>query len=887
MAAADVVAHLHSAVDGLSPAEASRRYARHGPNELAPLARTQVWTTLAAQFKNVLVIILLVATLASGAMGHVLEATVIAVIVWLAVVLGFVQEYRAGRALDALRQLAAPNAHVVRDGEQHTIPAREVVPGDIVRLHDGDRVPADARLLAAINLAIDESALTGESTAVRKGSDALDVGDVPLAERRNMAFAGTLVVHGRGSAVVVGTGGATEVGLISQLVQTVTSGPTPLQENLDRVGRSLGQAAALLVVLIVGLGLVRGAPLLDMFMFGIALAVAVVPEALPAVVTISLAIGVRRMVKRHALIRRLSTVEALGTISVICSDKTGTLTRNEMTVRQVYAGRETFFVTGTGFEPVGAILDAGGAPVRPGTDLRDVLTAAVLASDARLRCREGRWYIEGDPTEGALVVAAAKVGIDQDAVNSRCPRVDELAFSAERRRMTTIHLAGNERWAYSKGAADVVLAGCTSRLENGVIVPLETQSRERAKHIERAMAAQGLRILAVARKGQVSRESAECDMTFLGLVGMMDPPREEARAAVRTCKSAGIMPVIITGDHPLTARSVAAELGLLTGRVVTGAALARIPDAQLERDVSDISVFARVSPADKLRVVSAWQRRGAVVAMTGDGVNDAPALKKADVGIAMGVTGTDVSKEASGMTLLDDNFATIVAAIEEGRVVFANIRKYLGYLLSSNVGEIVLMAGASVLGTPLPLSAVQILYVNLATDGLPALALAVDPPDGDVMEHRPRDPRRGVLTRPLLTLITIGGAWAGLVTVALFVGALESGRPLAEAMALTFVLLVLMEFFKAFTYRSLSRSVFPRVFANRWLDAAVLWELVMLGAVLYVPVLQSAFGTFALSIRDWLMVMALAATVVPVLEVVKWVQRWAPGMSGNSAAPVK
>ena len=873
MAEADVLTHVRSSPDGLSQAEASRRFALDGPNELAALGQTQIWATFAAQFKNVLVLILLLATLASGLMGHAVEATVIAIIVLFAVVLGFVQEYRAGRALDALRQLAAPNAHVIRSGEQHTIPAREVVPGDIMRLHNGDRVPADARLLVAINLAIDESALTGESTPSRKSTHALDADDIPLGERTNMAFAGTLVVHGRGTAVVVGTGSATEVGLISRLVQTVTSGPTPLQENLDRVGRSLGQAAALIVLLIVALGVARGAPVLEMLMFGIALAVAVVPEALPAVVTISLAIGVRRMVKRHALIRRLSTVEALGTISVICSDKTGTLTRNEMTVRQIYAGGEMLSVTGTGFDPVGAILDDRGVSVTPSADVREVLTAAVLASDARLHCREGRWYIEGDPTEGAVVVAAAKIGIDQVVVNEQRPRIDEMAFSAERRRMTTIHLVGQQRVAYSKGAADVVLGECTQQLLNGVAVPFEDAEREQVNEIERTMAAQGLRILAVARKCDVSPATAECEMTFLGLVGMMDPPRDEAKAAVRTCRSAGITPVIITGDHPLTAQSVAAELGLLTGRVVTGAMLAHLTDAQLEREVSDISIFARVSPADKLRVVSAWQRRGAVVAMTGDGVNDAPALKKADVGIAMGLTGTDVSKEAAGMTLLDDNFATIVAAIEEGRVVFANIRKYLGYLLSSNVGEIVLMASATVLGAPLPLSAVQILYVNLATDGLPALALAVDPPDGDVMEHRPRDPRHGVVTRPLTRLIVVGGMWAGLVTVGLFVSVLESGRPLAEAMALTFVLLVLMEFFKAFTYRSLHRSVFPHVFANRWLNAAVLWELALLGAVIYVPVLQSAFATVALSVSDWLMVVVLAATVVPVLEAVKWAHR--------------
>jgi Ca2+-transporting ATPase len=724
-----------------------------------------------------------------------------------------------------------------------------------------------------MNLAIDESTLTGESRPSRKTVTALPNDNVSVADRHNMAFAGTLVAHGRGMAVVIATGGATEFGAISRMVQTVSSGPTPLQENLDRVGRALGKAAAAIVVLIVALGLWRGAPPLDMFMFGIALAVAVVPEALPAVVTISLALGVRRMVQRHALIRRLSTVEALGTISVICSDKTGTLTRNEMTVRQMYIGARWFTVTGTGFDPDGTIVDAASGSGDLPHAVRETLVAGVLASDARLQCREGRWYVEGDPTEGALIVAAAKGGLDQDQLRTQWPRVNEIPFAADRRRMTTLHLHNAEHRAFTKGAADVVLAGCTHHLIDGGAVPLSDDVGESVLAAEQSMASSGLRILALAYKDTDTVNAAEDGMTFLGLVGMMDPPRDEARVAVERCRSGGITPVVITGDHPLTARSIANELGLLTGRVLTGAELAHMDESDLQREIHTISVFARVSPADKLRVISAWQSRGAVVAMTGDGVNDAPALKKADVGIAMGITGTDVSKEAAGMTLLDDNFATIVAAVEEGRVVFANIRKYLGYLLSSNVGEIVLMGAASVAGAPLPLTAVQILYVNLATDGLPALALAVDPPDGDVMARRPRDPRRGVLTRSLITLIVVGGLWAGLLTAALFLVLLQRGRPLAEAMAMTFVALVLIEFFKAFTYRSLRGSAFPRVFANRWLNGAVSWELMLLAAVLYVPVLQAAFGTFALTVRDWLLVTLLAASVVPVLEGVKWAQR--------------
>jgi Ca2+-transporting ATPase len=873
LTAAEVFKRADTREAGLSADEARRRLVHYGPNELAAFEQTSAWRTLAAQFKNVLVLILLAATAVSGLTGHALEAAVIGVIVLFAVTLGFVQEYRAERALAALRRMAAPNAHVRRDGHQVTLPANEIVPGDVILVHEGDRIPADARVVVAFNLAADESALTGESSPVRKTPVPLAAAPLPIGDQSNMTFAGTLAAHGRGIAVVVGTGNHTEFGAISRLVQTVKSGQTPLQENLDRVGRLLGKAAAVIVLMIVGLGVWRGAPLLEMFMFGIALAVAVVPEALPAVVTISLAIGVRRMVKRQALVRRLSTVEALGTISVICSDKTGTLTRNEMTVRQVFAGGRLVTVTGTGFEPVGAWLDADGQPVQVSADVRDTLTAAVLASDAHLVCREGRWHIEGDPTEGALISAAAKAGLDHEALTRDWPRVDEIPFSSDRRRMTTLHQTGQRRVAYSKGAADVVLESCDQQQIDGRLVALGAQDRERAKAIEQDMAGQGLRVLALASRRAAGMADAEHDMTFLGLVGMMDPPRDEVRAAVETCESAGITPVIITGDHPLTARSVAAELGMLRGRVVTGVDLEAMSDDQLARDVTDITVYARVSPAHKLRIVDAWQRRGSVVAMTGDGVNDAPALKKAHVGIAMGITGTDVSKEAAGMTLLDDNFATIVAAIEEGRLVFANIRKYLGYLLSSNVGEIVLMAGATLAAVPLPLTAVQILYVNLATDGLPALALAVDPSEGDLMRQKPRDPRAGIFTPALMTLIIVGGLWSGFLNLGLFMWLLHDGRPLPEAMALTFITLVLIQFFKAYNFRSDHQSVMRGPFGNYWLNAAVGWELVLLAAIVQLPLFHAAFGTFSLPWSEWLLVAGLAATIVPVLETVKAVQR--------------
>jgi Ca2+-transporting ATPase len=881
----EALRRLQTRPEGLDGGEAVRRLDVHGPNELVVLERVSPWHTLAAQFRNVLVVILLVATLISGLLGHGLEAAVIAVIVLFAVLLGFVQEYRAERALESLREMAAPLAHLLRDGREAVVAAREVVPGDIVLLRPGDRVPADARVVTAANLAVDEAALTGESAAVGKTPERLDAAPRGLGDRHNMVYAGTVVTYGRGQAVVTATGMATEFGHITRLVQTVGAGRTPLQENLDRLGALLGKAALVVVALIVGLGLWRGLPPLEMFIFGIALAVAVVPEALPAVVTISLAIGVRRMVARRALVRRLLAVETLGSTSVICSDKTGTLTRNEMTVRRIATPDARAEVSGVGYEPVGEILVDGAAPTSAGHKpqtppagatpaLLELLRAGVLASDARLASEKGRWRVEGDPTEGALVVAAAKAGMDQDDLNRRLPRVQEIPFSSERRRMTTLHETDRGIVAYSKGAADVILAACERQFVGGSEAPLPAADRDRFLALEREIASSGLRVLAFARKHAVGVEDAERGMTFLGLVGMKDPPRAEAAEAVRTCHTAGIVPVMITGDHPATATAIAEEIGLLGGRrVVTGPELGAMGEAGLQEVVGDVGVYARVSPSDKLLIVSTWQGRGQVVAMTGDGVNDAPALKKADVGIAMGITGTDVSKEAAAVTLLDDNFATIVAAVEEGRVVFTNIRKYLTFLLSSNVGEILLMAGAALAGLPIPLTAVQILYVNLATDGLPALALAVDPPEPDLMQRHPRDPRSGIFTRPLVVLLMAGGVWSAMVNLGLFAWQLRAGRPVAEAMALTFVSLIFIQFFKAYNYRSDRYTVLRRPFANRWLNMAIAWELVLLAVVIYAPFLHEPFGTFSFRWQDWMLAAVLALTIVPVLELVKWMER--------------
>ncbi len=866
-------------VRGLTQGEAKRRLADQGPNELPAGQRISAWSILVEQFKNVLIVILLVAVALSAALDHGLEAVAIGVIVLFAVLLGFVQEYRAERAIEALRQMAAPLATVVRDGEEQTVPAREVVPGEIILLRAGDRVPADARLLESVNLQMEEAALTGESVAVEKHTRPLPQPDLPVGDRKNMVYSGTAATYGRGRAVVVATGLRTEFGQIAQLLQTVEAGKTPLQQNLDRVGHALARAALVVVVVIVALGLLRGQPWLDMLIFGIALAVAVVPEALPAVVTISLALGVQRMVKRHALIRRLPAVETLGSVSVICSDKTGTLTKDEMTVRKVVAAGRLFDVSGAGYDPRGAFAEAG-AEVDPPEPLLAVLQAGALASDARLvrAGPAGPWEIKGDPTEGALVVAAAKAGLDKAELEQRFPRVYEVPFTSETKRMITGHQTPAGRLAYAKGAPEVILEACSRVQDDAGDHPLDAAGRDQLLAQARELAGQALRVLAVARKPAATPEEAERGLIFLGLVGLIDPPRPEAKAAIAVCEQAGIKPVMITGDHPLTAQAVAGELGLLkSGRVLTGAELEQLPEAEFARQVEAVEVYARVSPAHKLRVVTALQQRGHIVAMTGDGVNDAPALKKADIGIAMGLTGTDVTKEAAAMTLTDDNFASIVAAVEEGRGVFGNIKKYLMYLLSSNIGEIGLMAGASVLGLPLPLSAVQILYVNLATDGLPALALAVDPPEPDLMRRHPRDPRVGIFTRPVVTLMVAGGLWSALINLGLFAWALNSGRSLAQAMTMTFVSLVLIQFFKAYSFRSDRHSVTQRPFANRWLNLAVIWELALLALIVYVPWLHAPFGTFSLPLTDWALTAGLAVSVVPVLEAVKWVVRrgWA------------
>lgn len=868
---------LESRPEGLSQNEVTERLVLLGSNAVVSAKRFSVLALLLAQFKNVLILILLFALSISIYLGHTLEPIVIGVIVLFSVGLGFAQEYRAERAMESLKALAAPLARVLRDGKLQSLPAHELVPGDIVRLNTGDLIPADLRWIEVVNLKVNEAPLTGESQAIEKQVDALIDGKaIPtLGDRRNLGFAGTTVVYGRGTGLVFGTGMRTELGHIVGLLRDTESRRTPLKKNLDRIGNVLIAVTLLVVAIIVGAGMLHGEPLHEMLLFGIALAVAVTPEALPAVVTISLALGANRMVSRHALIRRLTAVETLGCTSVICVDKTGTLTRDEMTVRKIWTAGDVVSVSGVGYDPVGRLLKQG-QTVTPTTAINDLLQAAILNNDASLeRIRVGQWQVQGDSTEGALIVAARKAGLVPAELRTLWPRIGEIPFTSESKRMTTLHQGPNgESLVCAKGAVEVILAACSTWYSAEGEQPLDTATRTSLLTQAETMAQDALRVLAIAQKLHGTLADAGDSLCFLGLVGMMDPPRLESAEAVARCAGAGIKVIMLTGDHPATARAIAREVGLLRkGLLITGAELSELDEAGFQAAVDHIEVYARVSPEHKLRIVEMLQREGRVVAMTGDGVNDAPALKQADIGIAMGVTGTDAAREAADMLLTDDNFASIVAAIEEGRSIFSNIRKYLMYLLSSNIGEIGLIACATALGLPLPLSAVQILYVNLATDGLPALALAIDPAEASLMRQTPRDPEQSIFTPAVMGLMLVSGIWSTLVNLGSFWWALSSGRPVAEAMTLNFVTLTLIQFFNAYNFRSDRASVFNRPFANRWLNRAILWELLLLVGIIHLPFLELLFGVVALTWQDWLTATLLAVSVIPVLELAKRVRK--------------
>ncbi|MGE5484883.1 MAG: cation-translocating P-type ATPase [Ignavibacteriales bacterium] len=868
---------------GLSDWEARRRLARYGPNELERERGPNPLRMFIQQFEDVLVLLLIAAAAVSALAGEWVDASIIMAIVVVNAVTGVVQEYRAERALAALREMAAPVARACRQGLWKAVRSRDLVPGDLVAVEAGDRVPADVRIVEAFNLKVDESVLTGESVPVEKDGTA----------GKDELFASTTVVYGRCKGIVSHTGMNTRVGLLAGAIGSSPDEEPPLKKKLDLVGQNLALACMTLVAVTFGVGIFRGEQWLEMFLASVSLGVAAIPEGLPAIVTIVLAIGTRRMSRQNAIVRRLASVETLGSVTVVCSDKTGTLTRNEMCVTQVFAGGRKFCVSGTGYSPEGEIRPAeddgpdGGRPDGGRTDdrrpcLERLLLGGLLASDALLQKDGKGWHIIGDPTEGALVVAAAKAGLKRDECERLHPRVFEIPFDSARRMMTTVHLEPGRRGhpsrytSFTKGAPDVVLARCTRVLFDGLVKPLDGATREAYAAVSAAMAGEALRVLAVATRdweGEGWRDSldAENGLTFVGYLGMMDPPRPEAIVAVATCRKAGVRPLMVTGDQGPTALAVARRLGIAGAgtRLILGGEIDSMDDARLTMAARSAVVYAQVSPEHKARIVTALKRDGHIVAMTGDGVNDAPALKWADIGIAMGIKGTDVAKEASDMILADDNFATIIRAIAEGRTIYANVRKSIRYLLSCNTGELITVMGAVLAGLGRPLLAAQILWVNLVTDAAPAIALGMEKPEYDVITTRPPAPEQGIFTWDMTWRILVEGLWIGCISLGTYWMALKSGEPVAVAQSMCFGVLTFSQLFHANNCRSHHQSLFRLgMFGSVPMMVAVaISSLVQLFAM-WGP-LRPVFGVAGLNPAQWCWVGAASATMIPLAEVMK------------------
>lgn len=908
----EVVAALRTdSRSGLTNGEAQSRLQKCGLNQLASAKAIPAWRKFLAHFTDVLVILLIIAAAISGGLWLYerdsplpYEALTIFAIVLLNAVMGYAQQTKAEQAVAALRQMSAAQANVIRDDVRRSIPASQLVPGDLVLVEEGDTIPADARLIQSTALQVAEAALTGESLPVSKDVAKIEA-QCGLGDRVNMIFSGTTATYGRGRAVVTATGMRTQMGNIAGMLEKAPDETTPLQNELDRVGKALGFAVvAVAAVMIATIFLVEDvdgfSAVFDVLILGVALAVAAVPEGLPAVVTAVLALGVQRMSKRNAIIRHLAAVETLGSANVIASDKTGTLTRNEMTVRRVVTASGSVNLGGTGYAPDGEVRrDDNGAiddPLR--YELVRALAAADRANNAALLERDGRWSVQGDPTEGALIVAARKAGLKAETLDARFARIGEVPFSSKRKLMSTVHSDAQRKehlLTLTKGAPDVLLRHCSRELVGETLAPLTPERRAAIMARNEQLAGEALRTLGVASRllakdafaEEDLDEHLEEDLVFLGLIGMIDPPREEAKAAVARAKGAGIRPIMITGDHPKTAAVIARELGIAQdGRVLTGMEIEKMPADALDNAVRETSIYARVNPEHKLRIVNALQREGMIVAMTGDGVNDAPALKAADIGVAMGVTGTDVSKEAADMILADDNFATIVAAVEEGRAIFSNIRRFLRYLLSSNIGEVmtvffgVLLAdviGLTATGSGdliLPLLATQILWINLVTDGPPALALGVDPAEPGIMKEPPRPRGEGVITgRMWLGIFFVGAVMAiatlGVLDASLPGGLIEGSGTLEYGQTMAFTTLTLLQLFNVFNARSDDRSAFGGLFGNHWLWAAIGLSLLLHAMVIYLPPLQKAFSTVSLGLDDWLLCAAAASTVLWLRELTK------------------
>jgi Ca2+-transporting ATPase len=904
MSSEEALKALNCTEAGLNQAEAQKRLAEYGPNVLQKEKRASPIKMFFEQFTDILIIILLIATALSLAIGEVVDAIVIIAIVLATAVLGFVEEFRSEKAVEALRKMTAPTAVVLRDGKEVRVPSNEIVPGDIVLLFTGDKVPADARLIKSINLKVDEASLTGESSPVNKNVDVCPEG-TSLNDRRNMVFTGTVVVYGRGEAVATSTGMGTEFGKIAKMVQMTSEEETPLEKRTQSIGKWIGILSVLICLGVGVIGIVEGRNPIDMVLWGVSLAVAAVPEALPAIVTGALAVGMYRMARVNTIVKKLPAVETLGCTSVICSDKTGTMTKGEMTVQRIYADDQFIKVTGIGYAPEGQFLIEDKEIDPKNETLRTLLTVATLCNDAKLEkdTSTERWMIKGDPTEGALIVAAAKAGLWKEDLEQQQPRVGEIPFSSERKCMTTVHVvSGTKKIAYMKGAPEIVLDKCTRIFAKGKTGKLTESDRAKVLTVNEAMARQALRNLGFAFR-ELSEttdtfdEKIEKDFVFVGIVGMIDPPREEVKEAIYTCKRAGIDVVMVTGDHRLTAVAVAKELNLLgendeQGKVLSGEELEKLSDSQLTDMVERIVIYARVSPEHKMRIVKAWKAKGRIVAMTGDGVNDAPALKMAAIGISMGITGTEVTKEASDMVLTDDNFASIVKAAREGREIYDNIKKYLTYLMRCNIMEILVMFIAVVSvpylarmyspGTPaefvgsatIALTAAQLLWVNLTTDGLPAIALGIDPGDPDIMDRKPRDPNESVFTRDVklyLSLVPI------VMTTLLLFGFFfyrpwEGQHQLAEARTQLLTAMILMELANAISARSLRYPVWKvGAFKNKFLWYAVLSSFFLQLIVLYTPGLNAAFDVHAPELLDWAFAVLFTAITFTSLELGKYV----------------
>ena len=871
---------------GLTEDEVKRRLEKYGYNELKKEEKISPLTLFINQFKNILIIILLIAIVLSWIVGEKVDAAIIAVIVVFCAVLGFIQEYRAERALEALKKMLSPTITVLRGGREEEIPSKELVPGDILLLETGDKIPADARLIEIHSLKCDEAPLTGESFPVSKDIKPLPE-NVRVSDRRNTVFTGTTVTYGRGKGVVTSTGMNTEFGKIAEEVTTVETEKTPLEKRTEEIGKWLGIISLIICFLVAGISVIREVLggkidlsfIITMVMFAVALAVAAVPEALAAIVTGALAIGMHQMAKKNALVRKMTAVETLGCTTVICSDKTGTLTKGEMTVRKIFTGGQFIEVTGVGYTPEGEFRGSDIALTTHRQSLQLLLKGGLLCSDAVLEEREGKWMIKGDPTEGALVVAATKAGLHQAEMRLENPRLEEIPFSSERKRMTTIHqMVDGKRTAFVKGAPEVVLQRCSHILEEAEIRELSESARAQILKRNEEMAQAALRVLGFAYREcpdpiECTEEHLEHELVFLGLTGMMDPPREEAIEATRVCKQVGIRPIMITGDHKLTAVAIAKEMGIYKDgdMVLTGEELERKSEEELEKIVDKVTVYARVSPMDKLKIVKAWKQKGEVVAMTGDGVNDAPALKHADIGVAMGITGTEVTKEASDMVLSDDNFATIVKAIERGRWIYDNIKKYLTYLLRCNVTEVVVIGGVVLVSGPeyLPLLPAAILYMNLATDGLPALALGIAPPDPDIMQRPPRDPKESVFSWDVRAFILL----ALIIEIPFFFFLFyHELYDIAHARTEIFFLFIIIELIIALNFRSMRYSIFKAP-PHKWLLLALIWEFALVSFLIQLPSVRDAFGITKPSAGDIGIILTFGVIVFISMEVIKAILR--------------